>query len=59
MSNQPEREYDFDRDYNPKQYDQVHPLFRNETIGGLAYVVLVAFFVVKGIITAPFRIFRR
>lgn len=53
MSNEPEREYD------AKQYDEVHPLFRNETIGGLAYVVLVAFFVVKNIITAPFRIFRR
>lgn len=42
-----------------REYDPIHPLFRNETIGGLAYVVLVAFFVVKNIITAPFRMFRR
>jgi hypothetical protein len=42
-----------------EKYDKVGFFFRNETIGGLAYVVLLAFFVVKGIVTAPFRAFRR
>lgn len=59
MSNEPEREYDFERDYNPKQYDNVYPLFRNETIGGLAYLVLVAFFEMKNLVTLPFRLLRK
>lgn len=42
-----------------QKYDQTYFLFRNETIGGLAYVVLLGFFVVKGLLATPFRLLRR
>lgn len=42
-----------------EKYDEVGFFFRNETIGGLAYVVLLGFFVVKGLFATPFRLLRR